>query len=96
MNYFPCQWDLAGRRPISWIWPVTLIPDLPDIFLQHRLRLLPHEKSAEGTLSSSAELIEGGLIHGGANAKFSSVFQKIFQTCNVLLAVAGVRELCEQ
>lgn len=96
MNYFPCQYDLAGRKPISWIWPGTLIPELPDIFLQHRLGLLPHERSAEGTPSSSAELIEDGLLHGGANAKFSSVFQKIFQTCDVVSAVAGVRELCEQ
>lgn len=96
MNYFLCQCDLAGSKPISWIWPVTWIPELPDGFLQHRLGLLPQERFAEGMPSSRAELIEGGVFNGVATAKFSSVFQKIFQSCDVVLAVAGVRELCEQ
>lgn len=46
--------------------------------------------------SSSAELTEGGLIHGVAAARFSNGFQKVFQNCDVVSAVAGVRELCEQ
>lgn len=46
--------------------------------------------------SSSVELIEVGLVHGVAAARFSSGFQKVFQNCDVVLAVAGVREVSEQ
>lgn len=33
MNHFPCHCDLADSKPISWIWPVTWIPELPRCFL---------------------------------------------------------------
>lgn len=46
--------------------------------------------------SSSAELSEGGLVRGVAAARFSNGFQKVFQNCDVVSAVAGVRERCEQ
>lgn len=78
MNYFPCQCDLAGSKPISWVWPVTWILELPDAFLQHRLWLLPQERSAEGTPSSNAELIEGGVFDGVFYCKMFKCFSEDF------------------
>jgi len=46
--------------------------------------------------SSSAELIEAGLVHGVAAARFSDGFQKVFQNCDVVSVVPRVREHCEQ
>lgn len=93
-------------KPIALIWPVTWVAELPNAFL--RLYDAPAQVGAAAAASweiswrdifvcsSSAELIEGGLVHGVAAARFSDGFQKVFQNCDVVSAVAGVRELCEQ